>query len=208
MARTIEWEIPAEIQPKPEDCAFDLDRALGAVLGLHATVPEDAFTAGTLGTERAGSGVLIRKDGLVLTIGYLITEAESLWLTSSVGGAVPGHVLGYDQETGFGLVQALGRLSVSPIELGSELRVGAGDRAIIAAEGGRRHAIAATVVARQEFAGHWEYLLDRAIFTAPAHPFWGGAALIAGRSEEHTSELQSLAYLVCRLLLEKKKTRR
>jgi S1-C subfamily serine protease len=180
MPRTIEWEIPAEIQPKPEDCAFDLDRALGAVLGVHATVPEDAFTAGTLGTERAGSGVLIRKDGLVLTIGYLITEAESLWLTSSVGGAVPGHVLGYDQETGFGLVQALGRLSVSPIELGNELRVGAGDRAIIAAEGGRRHAIAATVVARQEFAGHWEYLLDRAIFTAPAHPFWGGAALIAG----------------------------
>jgi S1-C subfamily serine protease len=183
MPRNIEWEIPAEIQPKPEDCAFDLDRALGAVLGLHATVPEDAFTAGTLGTERAGSGVLIRKDGLVLTIGYLITEAESLWLTSSVGGAVPGHVLGYDQETGFGLVQALGRLSVSPIELGSELRVGAGDRAIIAAEGGRRHAIAATVVARQEFAGHWEYLLDRAIFTAPAHPFWGGTAMI-GRAGE------------------------
>src|SRR5438270_5418809 len=178
MARTIEWEIPAELQPKPEDYAFDLDRALGAVLGLHATVPEDAFTAGTLGTERAGSGVLIRKDGLVLTIGYLITEAESLWLTSSVGGAVPGHVLGYDQETGFGLVQALGRLSVSPIELGSELRVGAGDRAIVAAEGGRRHAIAARVVARQEFAGYWEYVLDRAIFTAPAHPFWGGAALI------------------------------
>jgi S1-C subfamily serine protease len=167
MARTIEWEIPAEIQPKPEDYAFDLDRALGAVLGLHATVPEDAFTAGTLGTERAGSGVLIRKDGLVLTIGYLITEAESIWLT-------------YDQETGFGLVQALGRLSVLPMELGTELRVGAGDRVVVAAEGGRRHAIAATVVARQEFAGHWEYVLDRAIFTAPAHPFWGGAALIAG----------------------------
>jgi S1-C subfamily serine protease len=180
MSRTIEWEIPAEIQPKADDCAFDLDSALGAVLGLQATIPDDAFTAATLGTERAGSGVLIRKDGLVLTIGYLITEAESIWLTSSVGGAVPGHVLAYDQETGFGLVQALGRLSVPPMELGTGMRVGAGDRAIIAAEGGRRHAIAATVVARQEFAGHWEYLLDRAIFTAPAHPFWGGAALIAG----------------------------
>src|SRR5437870_5663700 len=179
MPRTIEWEIPAEIQPKPEDCAFDLDCALGAVLGVQVTVPEDAFTAATLGTERAGSGVLIRKDGLVLTIGYLITEAESIWLTSSIGGAVPGHVLAYDQESGFGLVQALGRLTVSPIELGKDIRVGAGDRAIIAAEGGRRHAISATVVARQEFAGHWEYLLDRAIFTAPAHPFWGGAALIA-----------------------------
>src|SRR5229473_5668616 len=179
MARTIEWEIPGEFQPKPEDCDFDLERALSSVLGLQAVVPQDAFTAGTLGTERAGSAVLIREDGLVLTIGYLITEAESIWLTSSVGGAVPGHVLGYDQETGFGLVQALGRLSVSPIELGKNIRVGAGDRAIIAAEGGRRHAISATVVARQEFAGHWEYLLDRAIFTAPAHPFWGGAALIA-----------------------------
>jgi len=121
---------------------------------------------------------LIRKDGLVLTIGYLITEAESLWLTSSLGGAVPGHVLGYDPETGLGLVQALGRLSVPPIEIGARMRVGAGDHAILAAEGGRRHAVAATIVARQEFAGYWEYLLDRAIFTAPAHPFWGGAALI------------------------------
>ena len=178
MSRTVDWEIPSEIQPKPADCAFDLERTLSAVLGLRATVPQDASTAGTLGTERAGSGVLIRSDGLVLTIGYLITEAETIWLTSEGGGAVPGHVLGYDQETGFGLVQTLGRLNIPPIELGTGQRVGAGDRAIIAAEGGRRHAIAARVVARQEFAGYWEYLLDRAIFTAPAHPFWGGAALI------------------------------
>lgn len=179
MPRDVDWEIPGEIQPKPGECAFDLDRALGAVLGLRSTIPEDAFTAGTLGTERAGSGVLIRADGLVLTIGYLVTEAETIWLTSAGGGAVPGHVLAYDQETGFGLVQALGRLNVAPLELGTGMRVGAGDRAIMAAEGGRRHAIAARVVARQEFAGYWEYVLDRAIFTAPAHPFWGGAALIA-----------------------------
>jgi len=178
MPRNIEWEIPGEIQPKPADCGFDLDRALAAVVGLQATVPQDAFTAGTLGTERAGSGVLIRGDGLVLTIGYLVTEAETIWLTSEGGGAVPGHVLAYDQESGFGLVQALGRLNMPPIELGTGQRVGAGDRAIIAAEGGRRHAIAVRVVARQEFAGYWEYLLDHAIFTAPAHPFWGGAALI------------------------------
>ncbi|MBV9828134.1 MAG: serine protease [Alphaproteobacteria bacterium] len=179
MARNMDWEIPSEFQPKPEDYAYDLDVALGGVLGLQATVPEDAFTAGTLGTERAGSAVLIGKDGLVLTIGYLITEAESIWLTSGVGGAVPGHVLGYDQETGFGLVQALGRLNVQPLELGTKSRVGAGDKVVLAAEGGRKHAVAATVVARQEFAGYWEYLLDRAIFTAPAHPFWGGAALIS-----------------------------
>src|SRR5207237_7416030 len=122
------------------ECSFDLDRALGSVLGLHATVPEDAFTAGTLGTERAGSAVLIRKEGLVLTIGYLITEAESIWLTSSVGGAVPGTVVGYDQETGFGLVQALGRLSVPAMDLATGIRVGAGDKAILAAAGAARHA--------------------------------------------------------------------
>jgi S1-C subfamily serine protease len=180
MARTVDWEIPSEFQPKPEDYEFDLEGALSSVLGLQATVPEDAFTAGTLGTERAGSAVLIRQDGLVLTIGYLITEAESIWLTSSVGGAVPATVLAYDQETGFGLVQALGRLNIPPLEIGASQRIGAGDRAVFAAEGGRRHAVAATVVARQEFAGYWEYLLDRAIFTAPAHPFWGGAALIGG----------------------------
>ncbi len=91
---------------------------------------------------------------------------------------MPGHVLAYDQETGFGLVQALGRLNIAPLELGVGMRVGAGDHAIMAAEGGRRHAISARVVARQEFAGYWEYVLDHAIFTAPAHPFWGGAALI------------------------------
>ena len=84
---------PGEIQPKPGECSFDLDRALGAVLDLRATVPEDAFTAGTLGTERAGSGVLIRGDGLVLTIGYLVTEAETIWLTTASGGAVPGMSL-------------------------------------------------------------------------------------------------------------------
>src|SRR5438477_4169880 len=178
MPQSMEWEIPGEFQPKPEDFDFDLDKTLSGVLGLQATVQQAAFTAGTLGTERAGSAVLIRKDGLVLTIGYLITEAETLWLTSSLGGAVPGHVLGYDPETGLGLVQALGRLSVPPIEVGASMRVGAGDHAILAAEGGRRHTVAATIVARQEFASYWEYLLDRAIFTAPAHPFWGGAALI------------------------------
>src|SRR5262249_59224561 len=108
----------------------------------------------------------------------LMPGGGAIWLSCGGGGGGPAAGIGCHQETGFGLVQALGRLSVSPLEIGGGRRVGAGDRAIIAAEGGRRHAIAARVVARQEFAGYWEYLLDRAIFTAPAHPFWGGAALI------------------------------
>src|SRR4029434_9990523 len=134
-----------------------------AVLGLHATVPEDAFTAGTLGTERAGSGVLIRKDGLVLTIGYLITESESLWLTSSGGRAVPGHVLGYDQETGFGLVQALAHLDVPALPLGRSSEAEIGMRVVVAGGGGRGRSVAARIIAKQEYAGYWEYVLDEAI---------------------------------------------
>jgi S1-C subfamily serine protease len=177
MAKKPDWEIPLLAQPKPEDFDFDLDRALQSVVGLHANIPEDAYTASILGTERAGSGVLIRDSGLVLTIGYLITEAESIWLSTADGRAVPGHTLAYDMETGFGLVEALGRVDVPAIELGRSGAVKAGDRVILAA-GGRRQSVRAGVIGTQEFAGYWEYLLDAAIFTAPAHPFWGGAGLI------------------------------
>jgi S1-C subfamily serine protease len=173
-----DWAIPPKLQPEPADYRFELDQALRAVVGVKTVVPDDAYTAATLGTERAGSGVVIRPDGLVLTIGYLITEAETIWLIAADGRAVPGHAVAYDQESGFGLVQALGRLDLPALE-----RAGAapeiGDGVIFAAAGGRAHAIETRVVAREEFAGYWEYLLDEAIFTAPAHPFWGGAALIS-----------------------------
>ncbi len=172
-----EWSIPQNLQPDPDDYRFDLERALRAVVGLRANVPSDAFTAGALGTERSGSGVVIR-PGLVLTIGYLITEAETVWLIAADGRAVPGHALAYDQTTGFGLVQALGALDLPALELGDSDALPVGAAGIMAAAGGRRHAIETKVVGRQEFAGYWEYLLDEAIFVAPAHPFWSGAALI------------------------------
>jgi S1-C subfamily serine protease len=91
---------------------------------------------------------------------------------------VPGHVVAYDQATGFGLIQALARLDMPALPLGRSADVQAGDRVVIAGAGGREHAVAAAVVAKREFAGYWEYLLDNAIFTAPAHPSWGGAALV------------------------------
>src|SRR5437868_11299003 len=118
MPSASEWKVPASVQPKPEDYAYDLDAALSAVVGIRAIIPGDAFSAETLGTERAGNGVLIRGDGVVLTIGYLITEAEQVWVTFSDGRAAPGHVLGYDQETGFGLVQALARVDLPALSLG------------------------------------------------------------------------------------------
>lgn len=175
---TPDWDIPLNLQPDPDDYDFDLDTALRAVVGVRTHVPVDAFTAGTLGTERTGNGVVIRADGLVLTIGYLITEAEQVWLITQDGRAVPGHALAFDQSSGFGLVQALGRLDLPALELGDSDALEVGAEAILAAAGGRHHAIETRVVGRQEFAGYWEYLLDNAIFTAPAHPFWSGSALI------------------------------
>ncbi len=166
------------MQPQREDFEYDLDHVLNAVVGIKAIVPPDAFTAETLGTERAGSGVLIDPRGLVVTIGYLITEAERVWISLAGGKAVQGHVLGYDQETGFGLVQALARLDTPFLPLGSTARSKVGDRVVVAAAGGKQKAIVAQIRAKQEFAGYWEYVLDEALFTAPAHPTWSGTALI------------------------------
>jgi S1-C subfamily serine protease len=178
MPSVSDWKIPSSAQPKPEDYGYDLDHALSAVVGLRTIIPADAFTAETLGTERAGHGVLIRGNGLVLTIGYLITEAQTIWINLSDGRAVPGHVIGYDQETGLGLVQALAKLDMPTLEIGQSSAASVGERVVVGGAGGRARSVAARIVARQEFAGYWEYVLDEAIFTAPSHPNWGGTALI------------------------------
>jgi len=171
------WAFPSEMRPRPEDWRFDLDTALDAVVQLRSGIPEDAFTAPLLGTERGGNGVVIR-EGLVLTIGYLITEASTIWLTTNKGVVAGAFPIAYDQATGFGLVQPLGKLGVRPIEIGSAASCRVGENVVLAGHGGRAHALKATVFAKREFAGYWEYVLDEALFTAPAHPQWGGAALI------------------------------
>jgi S1-C subfamily serine protease len=172
-----EWDIPEHLQPDAAEFPFDIGAALGGIVALRTAVPADAFTARVLGTEREGSGAVIR-DGLILTVGYLVTEAESIWITTADGRVVPGHTLAVDQETGFGLVQALGRLGVAPLDMGDSEALRVGAPAILAAAGGRGAAVGCKLVARQPFAGYWEYLIEDALFTAPAHPSWGGAGLI------------------------------
>src|ERR1700750_1831099 len=118
MPSLTEGKVSPANQPRAADYAFDLDWVLSTVVGLHSIITNDAFSADNLGTERAGNGVLI-DDGLVLTIGYLITEAEAVWLHLGDGRVVQGHALGFDAETGFGLVQALGRLGLGSVTAGS-----------------------------------------------------------------------------------------
>jgi S1-C subfamily serine protease len=182
MAEKPRRDAPRAGLPRDGDPGFDLKRVLKSIVTIQSSIPDDAFTAQTLGDQRSGSGVVIRDNGLVLTIGYLITEAESVWLASADGRVTPGHALAVDAETGFGLVQALGRLDCPALELGSSGEARLGDPVILAAGGGTK-TLRAAIVGKQEFAGYWEYLLDEAIFTAPAHSFWGGAGAIdsAGR---------------------------
>lgn len=172
------FEVEKALRASPRGLAFDLDQALDAIVILHARAPDDASTAGVLGTERLGNGVVIGQTGLVLTIGYLVTEAEEVTLITNSGRRVPAHALGADPVTGFGLVQALEPLDLPALPLGDSRRLRDQDALIVAGGGGRAHAMSAQLVARAPFAGYWEYMLDEALFTGPGHPHWSGAAVI------------------------------
>jgi S1-C subfamily serine protease len=150
-----------------------------AMVSIKTLVPDDAMSASLLGTERTGHGVRIREDGLVATIGYLVHEAESVWIGSLAGNVVPGFVVGYDYESGFGLIKPSMPLKGPVALIGSAQPLAVGNPVTVAGAGRENAAIEARVVAKQEFAGRWEYLLDEAIFTTPAlDQNWSGAALI------------------------------
>ena len=162
----------------PSEYDFDLAAVLRAVVQLRSVAPEDAFSASYLGTEREGNAILVDSDGLYLTIGYLINEAEHVLLGSEDSETTPAQVLAYDYESGFGLLRAASTLGAAPIALGDSSTVREKTWLIAAARGGVSQAIKAEVVSMREFAGYWEYLLDEAIFTAPPHAHWSGAGLI------------------------------
>jgi S1-C subfamily serine protease len=172
------WAFPDAYQPKSGQTQFDLERAFDSVVLVRSEVPDDAYSAATLGTERGGYGAVIREDGLVLTIGYLINEASQIWLSPNRGAPVAGYPLAYDQVTGFGLIQPLGKLAAPHLQRGLAADAKVGDSAFVIGHGGGAHSLKTKVIAKQEFAGYWEYVLDQALFTSPPHPQWGGAALL------------------------------
>jgi S1-C subfamily serine protease len=183
MAEPTHWAFPDALQPDSDALRFDLGQALQSAVMLRTEVPDDAFTAGILGTERIGNGMVIRDDGLILTIGYLVTEAQTVWITDHRDRAVEGYPLAYDFATGFGLVQALGKLDAPALRLGNPDHTRIDDEVVVLAHGGRIHTLQAKLTGRREFAGYWEYLLDSALYTTPAHPQWGGTGLLNAEGE-------------------------
>ncbi|MDP6428103.1 MAG: S1C family serine protease [Rhodospirillales bacterium] len=166
--------------PKQEDLSFDLDNALASVLRLGSEVPEEAFSARTLGTERQGNGIKIDDDNFILTIGYLVVDASRIVLNGRGGQEAEAELVGYSHETGLAVIHALQPLDLPSLPIGGADDLKEKEAIIIAPYGGAQHSISGAVASRREFAGSWEYMLDRAIFTTPIHPNWSGAALIRG----------------------------
>jgi len=156
----------------------DAKEILKAIVKIHSIIPKDAHTASTLGTEREGNGVVIDSKGHVLTIGYLIVEAETIEVIGPEGKPINASFVGYDHNTGFGLLRTEKPLNVLPMKLGKSSNVKEGEPVLVAGHGGEESAQAARVISRKEFTGYWEYLLEEALFTVPAYSNFGGAALI------------------------------
>ncbi len=156
-----------------------LDEVIAAVVRVKTVIHPEGTSRETLGPSRDGSGIVIDSNGLVLTIGYLMLEAYAAEIVTNDGRTVPANVVGYDNETGFGLLRATAPLNVKPMPLGKSADVKEGDPVVVAGAGGRAQAAAALVVSKREFAGYWEYLLDEALFTSPPLVPWSGAAMIS-----------------------------
>ncbi len=162
----------------PVMAAQSPEEILNAIVKVKATIPQGAYTARILGTEREGNGVVIDDKGNILTIGYLILEAETIEVIDAQGEPVKARFIAYDYETGFGILRANPPLDVKPIKLGHSSRLKEGDPILMIGFGGSKAVAGSRIVSLGEFAGYWEYLLENAIYTNPPYPNYGGAALI------------------------------
>jgi serine protease Do len=169
--------------PQDEAAYQALMDAANAVVGIKVKAIANARSNDSLGMERTGSGIVISPQGLVLTIGYLILEADTVEIVDSAELTVPAAVVAYDHATGFGLVRPLGPIKTTPIRLGTARPVSQLDRLMIVTGGEEQTVSIATVVSKRQFAGYWEYLIDDAIFTTPPRFDHSGAALINQQGE-------------------------
>jgi S1-C subfamily serine protease len=176
--------LPAALRPEPASAQQrSTEEILKAVVKIQALIPADARSAASLGTTREGHGAVIGDDGLILTIGYLVLEADQVTVVQHDGKELPATVVAYDHDSGFGLVRAARPVSATPLVLGDSSALTAEMPAVAASFGGADTAMPVRVTARREFAGFWEYLLEDAVFTMPPYPNFGGAALLNQNGE-------------------------
>jgi S1-C subfamily serine protease len=157
---------------------LNFDSTLNSIVSINTYAPDNSFSAELLGTERSGHGVVISDDGLIVTVGYILTEADSIWIKTKKKEAVQGYIVGNDFESGLGLIKAVEPLHVPKMACGDLKDLHVNDSVMVAGYGGLGYTIEASIVEIKEFAGRWEYILDEAIYTSPVHPNWAGAALI------------------------------
>jgi S1-C subfamily serine protease len=163
--------------PAPAETG-SLEELISAVVKIKTHINPEGRTVQGLGRDREGTGILIDADGLILTIGYLMVEAYAAEVTTNDGRTLPASIVGYDHETGFGLLRTIEPLKIKPFTFGKIADVKEKDVVVVASGGGASNVVPALVVSKREFVGNWEYLLDEAIYTSPPHPSWSGAALI------------------------------
>ena len=168
--------------PAHDKSDAEAEATLSAVVRVQSRILPDARTAGTLGKRREGSGILVR-EGYVLTIGYLVIEAESIEVTAASGASVPASLAAYDHASGFGLLRTAAPVAGRPLPLGDASALAERDAAMVVGYGGREALNLVYVVSRRAFSGSWEYLLESAIYTYPPVQNWSGAALINARGE-------------------------
>jgi S1-C subfamily serine protease len=156
-----------------------LEELIAAVVKVKTHINPEGTTVRSLGRDRDGSGIVIDGSGLIVTIGYLMTEAYAAEIITNDGHTIPANIVGYDHESGLGLLRAIEPLKIKPLPFGKTADVKEKDIVVAASGGGADQVLATRVVSKREFAGNWEYMLDEAIFTAPPHPTWSGAALIS-----------------------------
>ena len=176
---------PSAVEPKaaaePDAAAQTLDarRLFGAIVRVQTRAVPEARSAATLGAEREGTGIVIGDGGLILTIGYLIIEADDVKIIDSRGRTLPGKIVGYDHATGLGLVRTIAPLDARPVPFGDSGKLAEREPVMIVNHNGPDDVTLAYVVSRRLFTASWEYMLDQAIFTTPPALNWSGAALIS-----------------------------
>jgi S1-C subfamily serine protease len=172
------------------------EESLNAVVRIRSVFPANISSADTLGTERVGNGVVIDAEGTILTLAFLTRDADRIDVIGPNNESVAATLIGYDYNTGLSLLRTNKPLGITPIKLGQSSSLAVGDRTIVAGAGGGQELQLIQVVARKEFAGSWEYLLEDAIFTAPAFADFSGASLINSKGQ-----LVGIGYLFTTILL-------